>query len=153
LQIGITAKNWLTNETVWFLPPIKQIVTIEHRPVISGDKVMVINPEQKIGEGHSFQVISLKTGQEMYRGVTEGTYFPLGKERFYERTKSFVRRIDPFTQKEIWHIDGQFPFGQLSEMGDQLTIISRHTDGSQNSVRIVNSVTGKPDQGIRLAFL
>lgn len=152
LHIGITAKNWLTNETVWFLPPVKQIVTIEHRPVVSGDKVMVINPEQKIREGHSYQIVSLKTGQELYRGVTEGTYFPLGKERFFERTNAFVRRIDPFTQKEIWRIDGHFLFGQLSEMGDQLTIISRHADGSQNSVRIVNSVTGKPIKEFDLPF-
>jgi hypothetical protein len=152
LQIGITAKNWLTNETVWFLPPVKQIVIIEHRPVISGDKVMVVNPEQKIGESHSFQIVSLKTGKELYRGVTEGTYFPLGKERFFERTNSFVRRIDPFTQKEIWRIDGHFPFGRLSEIGDQLTIIFRHADGSQNSVRIVNSVTGKPIKEFDLPF-
>lgn len=142
-QIGITAKNWLTNETVWFLPPVKQILIIEHRPVISGDKVLVINPEQKVGEGHSYQIVSLQTGAEIHRGVTEGTYFPLGKERFFERTNSFVRRLDPFTQKELWRIDGQFPFGQLTEMGDQLTILSRHADGSQNSLRIVNSVTGK----------
>jgi hypothetical protein len=152
LQIGITAKNWLTNETAWFLPPVKQIVTIEHRPVVSGDKAMIVNPEQKIGEGHSYQIVSLKTGQELYRGVTEGTYFPLAKERFFERTKSFVRRIDPFTQKEIWRIDGHFPFGQLSEMGDQLTIISRHADGSQNSMRIINSVTGKPIKEFDLPF-
>jgi hypothetical protein len=152
LQIGVTAKNWLTNEIVWFLPPVKQIVIIEHRPVVSGDKVLIVNPQQKIGEGHSFQIVSLKTGAELYRGLTEGTYFPLGKERFFERTNSFVRRIDPFTQKEIWHIDGHFPFGQLSEMGDQLTIISRHADGSQNSVRIVNSVTGKPVKEFNLPF-
>ncbi|MCF0075012.1 hypothetical protein LZD49_31295 [Dyadobacter sp. CY261] len=152
LQIGITAKNWLTNETVWFLPPVKQITIIEHRPVVSGDKVMVVNPEQKIGEGHSFQIVSLETGKELYRGVTEGTYFPLGKDRFFERTNSFVRRIDPFTQKELWRIDGHFPLGQLSETADQLTIISRHADGSQNSVRIVNSVTGKSIREFDLPF-
>ncbi len=152
LQIGITAKNWLTNEIAWFLPPVKQIVTIEYKPVVSGDKVMVVNPEQKVGAGHSFQIVSLKTGQELYRGVTEGTYFPIGKERFFEKTNSFVRRIDPFTQKEIWRIDGYFPFGHLSEIAGQLTIISRHSDGAQNSLRIVDSVTGKQRKVFDLPF-
>lgn len=142
-KIGITAKSWKTNETRWFLPPVKQIVIIEHPPVISGDDVLIVNPEQKIGEGHSYQIISLKTGQERHRSDTEGTFYPLGKGRFFERTKSFVRRFDPFTQKEVWRLNGPFTFGWISEFGNQLSVLSRHPDGTQNTLRILNVVTGQ----------
>jgi outer membrane protein assembly factor BamB len=94
-QIGITAKSWETNETKWYLPPIKQIVIIEHPPIISSGNVLIVNAEQKIGEGHSYQIISQETGEELHRSVTDGTYYPLGKDRFFERTKSMVRRLDP----------------------------------------------------------
>jgi hypothetical protein len=121
-KIGVTAKTWKTNETTWFLPPVKQIVIIEHQPVVSGDQVLIVNPEQKIGEGHS--------------------YYPLGNEEFFERTPEFVRRLDPFTQKEIWRINGNFTFAQLWKVGNQLTVLSRHANGAQNTMRIVETANG-----------
>lgn len=151
-RIGITAKTWKTNETIWFLPPVKQIVIIEYKPVVSGNNLLVINSEQKIGEGHSYQIISLKTGEELHRSITEGTYFPLEQDQFFERTNTVVRRLDPFTQREIWHLDGNFSFGQLWKTGDQLTILSRHPDGSRNTIRIVNSLTGQLKKQVDLPF-
>jgi len=56
-KIGITAKSWEKNEQKWFLPPVNQIIIIEYPPVISGDKLLVINPQRKIKEGHSYQII------------------------------------------------------------------------------------------------
>ncbi|MVM33093.1 PQQ-binding-like beta-propeller repeat protein [Spirosoma sp. HMF4905] len=142
-KIGITAKTWENNETTWFLPPVKQIVIIDYQPVIVGDNVLIVNTEQKIGEGHSYQIVSLKTGEELHRSVTEGTYYPLGKNLFVERTNAFVRRLDPFTQREIWRLNGSFSFGQLWQVGEQLTILSRHLDGKRNTLRIVNDVSGQ----------
>ncbi|WP_460968837.1 hypothetical protein [Spirosoma migulaei] len=141
-KIGITAKHWGTNEIAWFVPPVQQIVIIEHPPIVSGDNVLVINPEQKVGEGHSYQVISLKTGAELHRSVTEGTYYSPGNDQFFERTNTAIRRLDPFTQKERWRLNGNFSFGQLWQIGDQLTILSRHPDGAHNTIRIVASVSG-----------
>ncbi|MVM39283.1 hypothetical protein GO730_19825 [Spirosoma sp. HMF3257] len=142
-KIGITAKTWEGNRTAWFLPPAKQIVIIDYQPIVAGNKVLVINTEQKIGEGHSYQIISLKTGEELHQSVTDGTYYPLSQALFVERTLTFVRRLDPFTQREIWRLDGSFSFGQLWQFGNQLSILSRHSDGRRNTMRIVNSVSGQ----------
>lgn len=151
-KIGITAKTWKTNGTTWFLPPVKQLVIIAYKPLVAGHNVLIINPEQKSGEGHSYQIISLKTGAELHRSVTEGTYYPFEKDQFFERTNVVVRRLDPFTQREIWHLDGHFPLGQLWKTGDQLTILSRHPDGSRNTVHLVNSHTGQLKKQIDLPF-
>jgi hypothetical protein len=143
-KIGTTAKRWETNETKWFLPPAKQIVILDYQPVIDDDdKVLMVNTEQNIGEGHSYQIISLKTGDELHRSVTEGTYYPLTKSLFVERTNRFVRRLNPFTQQEIWRLNGNFSFGQVWQVGDQLSILSRHPDGTRNTMRIVTSVSGR----------
>ncbi|GAB3951281.1 hypothetical protein GCM10028805_31090 [Spirosoma harenae] len=152
-KIGITAKTWDTNETSWFLPPVKQIVNIEYAPIIKGDNVLIVNPEQKIGEGHSYQIVALKTGKEHYRGITKGTYYPLCNDRFYERTETVVRRLNPFTQQEIWRLNGAFSFGQLSEIGNQLTILSRHQDGTHNIIRIVDSNSGRLIKQVDIPFI
>ncbi|GAB4029864.1 outer membrane protein assembly factor BamB family protein [Spirosoma gilvum] len=151
-RIGITAKTWETNELNWFVPPVNQIVTIAYPPVVYGDKVLIINAEQKVGEGHSFQIVSLKTGQEQYRSTTAGTYYLLGQNHVVERTNTFVRRVDPFAQREIWRLDGNFSFGQLWAMGDQLSILSRRSDDTGNTLRIVDSVNGRLRKQIDLPF-
>ncbi|QMW01077.1 hypothetical protein [Spirosoma foliorum] len=152
-KIGITAKSWVNNETVWFLPPVKQIVITDYQPIIKGNKVLVINTEQKIGEGHSYQIVSLKTGEELHRSVTEGTYYPLNNDLFIERTNAFVRRLDPFTQQETWRLNGDFSCGQVWQHGEQISIISRHPTGTRNTVRIVNSVSGKLRTQFDLPFI
>lgn len=142
-EIGITAKTWAKNEQKWFVPPVKQIVIIESPPVILGDKLLVINPQKKIKEGHSYQLISLKTGEELHRGTTDGTYYSPTKDQFFECANTFVQRLDPFTQRELWRVNGAFSFGSLWAFGDQLTILSRHPDGSHNTIRIVDSGSGQ----------
>jgi hypothetical protein len=151
-QIGITAKTWATNEQTWFLPPVKQIVINEYPPVVKGDKVLIVNPEQKIGAGHSYQIISLQTGEEQYRGSTEGTYYPISKDLFIERTNAFIRRLDPFTQRENWRLNGNYSVSQVWILSDQVTILSRHPDGLRNVLRIVDSVSGKVRKQIDLPF-
>jgi hypothetical protein len=151
-QIGLTAKNWETNETRWFLPPVKQMVIIEYPPEINGDKILVINPEKKIGEGHSYQIISTKTGRELSQVHSEGTYYSNGSGHFFERKNEFVRKIDPFTQKEIWRINGSFAFAQVSETGEQLAILSAHPNGTLHTLRIINALTGQQLGQFNLPF-
>ncbi|RRB07260.1 hypothetical protein [Larkinella rosea] len=151
-KIGITAKRWETNETEWFLPPVKQIVILTYAPVIQGDNVLVVNAEQKMGSGHSYQIVSLKTGREIHRSATQGIFYLLRNDRFFERTSTYVRRIDPFTRREIWRIDGNFSLGWLSEIGDQLAVLSRHSDGTQNTLRILNAGTGQERSQFNLPF-
>ncbi|WP_428658065.1 hypothetical protein [Runella sp.] len=140
-NIGITAKTWENNEQKWFLPPVKQIVSIEYQPVIVGDKVLIINPEVRISEGHSYQIVSLLTGKELYRGTTDGTYYWLDNACFIERTQTFVRRIDPFTQKEVWRMDGDFTNAHVSSIGNQLSIATPSPD-KKRTARLINLTAG-----------
>lgn len=139
--IGITAKTWDSNQKLWFLPPVQQIVILEYPPVIAGYKVLIINPEQKINEGHSYQIISLQTGKELYSNTTKGTYYWLENEIFIERTNTSVKRINPFTQKEVWSMDGEFTNANVSVIGQQITIATPSSDKNR-TIRLVDANTG-----------
>ncbi len=141
--IGITARTWETNEKKWFLAPVKQIVIIEYRPVIFGDKVLIINTRQKIGGPHSYQNVSLKTGQELFRGNSEGEFSYIGNGFLMDQTSAFVRRIDPLTNKDIWKIEADFTNARVSSVAiGQITISTPHPDHTR-TIRIVEAETGK----------
>ena len=140
--IGITAKNWETNEKKWFLAPVKQIVNIEHKPVISGDKVLIIKSMQSLDGGHSYQIISLKTGEELSRKISEGEYIYFDKDIFFEKTTTLVRRFDPFSDKELWKAEGDFKNANVSSIGKQITIATPHADHTR-TIRIIDADTGK----------
>jgi hypothetical protein len=139
--IGITAKTWETNQKQWFLPPVRQIIILDYPPVIVGDKVFIINPEQKINEGHSYQTISLQAGKELHRSTTEGTYYWLENEIFMERTNTSVKRINPFTQKEIWRIDGEFTNARVSAIRQQITVATP-SPNKNRTIRLIDADTG-----------
>lgn len=139
--IGITAKTWDSNQKQWFLPPVQQIVILEYHPIIADDKVLIINPEQKINEGHSYQIVSLRTGAELHRNTTKGTYYWLENEIFIERTNTSVKRIDPFTQKELWSMNGDFINAHVSAIGQQITIATPSPDKNR-TIRLVDANTG-----------
>jgi hypothetical protein len=141
--IGVTAKSWESNEKKWFLPPVKQIVIIEYRPIIFGDKVLIINTRQKIGGPHSYQNISLKTGEELFRGNSEGEFSYIGKDFFMDQTSAFVRRIDPLTNKDIWKIEADFTNASVSSVSaGQITVSTPHPDHTR-TIRIVDAESGK----------
>lgn len=160
--IGITAQSWEKNEKKWFVQPVKQIVIIEYRPIIFGDKVLIINTRQKIGGPHSYQNVSLKTGEELFRGDSEGEFSYLGKGYFMEQTSAFVRRIDPITNKDLWRIEADFINASVSAISNQITISTPHKDHTR-TIRIVEPGSGKilkqfdlPDLGLTVfnaAFL
>lgn len=139
--IGITAKTWGNNQKKWFLPPVQQIVILEYPPVTADGKVLIINPEQKINEGHSYQILSLQTGEELHRATTEGTYYWLENEIFIERTNTSVKRIDPFTQKEMWRIAGEFTNAHVSAIGQQITVATPSPDKT-HTIRLIDTNTG-----------
>ena len=139
--IGITAKTWDSNQKQWFLSPVKQIVILEYAPIIVGDKVLIINPEQKINERHSYQILSLQTGEELHRGTTEGTYYWLENEIFIERTNKSVKRINPFTQKELWSIAGDFMNAHISAIGHQITAATTSPDKNR-TIQLIDANTG-----------
>jgi hypothetical protein len=141
-QIGTTAKNWTSDEKLWFVPPVRQIVASRYRPIIFGDKVLIINEEESIAGGQTYQIVALKTGAETFRGNTEGKFFFLGKNYLIERTEKFVRRIEPFTGKEMWKVDGEFKNASASVMTDQITIAAPHSDRTR-TLRVVDAETGK----------
>lgn len=141
-KIGITAKIWENNEEKWFVPPVRQIVIIEYKPVILGEKVLLINTRQKIGGPHSYQNVSLKTGEELFRADSEGEFCYLGKGYFMEQTSGFVRRIDPNTNKDIWRIEADFTNASVSSINNQITISTPHPTHIR-TIRIVDAETGK----------
>lgn len=153
-SIGITAKTWEKNEKKWFVPPVKQIVIIEYKPVIFDDKVLLINTRQKIGGPHSYQNVSLKTGEETFHADSEGEFSYIGKGYLIELTSSFVRRIDPITNKDIWKIPQDFPNASVSAIGNQITISTPHKDHTR-WIGMIDAETGKvlksfdlPDLGL-----
>lgn len=140
--IGITAQTWENNEKKWFVPPVKQIVIIEYRPVVLGDKVLLINTRQKIGGPHSYQNISLKTGEQLFRNDSEGEFSYIGKGFLMDQTSGFVRRIDPLTNKEIWKLEDDFTNSRVAAIGNQITIATPHKDHTR-TIRIVDAESGK----------
>jgi outer membrane protein assembly factor BamB len=147
-KIGMTAKTWENNEQKWFVAPVKQIVNIEYKPVIFTGYVLIINPKQSIDGGHSYQIISLKTGEEITRKTTDGEYFDFGKGLFIEKTSNFVRQIKPFAEffpqsnKELWKVDGDFKNAKVSVIGKQISIATPHTDHTQ-TILVIDADTGK----------
>lgn len=141
-KIGITAKNWNSDKVKWFLPPVKQIVTIEYRPVIFGDKVFIINPPQTIDGDQTYQIVSLKTGEEIFRGKTAGKFSRIGKDLFVEQTDSLVRRFDPLSGADVWKIEGQFHNASIRAIGSQITIAAPHEDGTL-TITLIDAPTGK----------
>ena len=141
-KIGITAKTWENKEVKWFVPPVKQIVTIETRPVIFGDKVLIINANYSPQEPHYYQIVSLTTGAEIFRGASEGYFYYLDNKFFIEQTKSFARRIEPLTGKELWRIEYAAQNAGVSAIGNQITVSTN--DGKSNrTIRLVDAETGK----------
>ena len=102
---------------------------------------MIINPAQKINEGHSYQILSLLTGEDLLRNTTQGTYYWLENEIFIERTNTSVKRIDPFTQKEIWRIDGNFTNAHVSAIGHQITAATTSPDKNR-TIQLIDADTG-----------
>lgn len=141
-KIGITAKSWNDEKIKWFLPPVKQIVIIEYRPVIFADKVFIINPSQTVDGDQTYQIVSLKTGAEIFRGKSAGKFSQIGKDSFIEQTDEFVRRFEPISGAEIWKIEGNFHRAAVSEVGSQITIAAPHDDGTR-TIFLVDNLTGK----------
>jgi len=141
-KIGITAKNWNSDKIKWFVPPVKQIVTIEYRPVIFGDKVFIINPPQTIDGNQTYQIVSLKTGEEIFRGSTPGKFSHIGKDSFIEQTDSFVRRFEPLSGAEIWKIEGNFHHANIQSISSQITIAVPRGDGSR-IITLIDAPTGR----------
>lgn len=140
--IGITAKNWEKNEKLWFVPPVKQIVNIEYKPVIFGDKVLIINTKQTIDGGHSYQIVALKTGEEISRKTTDGEYINLENRNFIEKTTSFVRRFEPFSDKKLWEIEGDFKNAKVTAIGKQISIATPHADRTR-TMFVIDAESGK----------
>ena len=141
-KIGITAKTWKDNKTQWFVPPVKQIVILENRPIIIGDKVLFINPPQSIDGDQTYQILSLKNGEEIFRGTTAGKFSQFGKDLFVEQTDTFVRRFVPLTNAEIWKIEGNFYHAMVWAIGNQITISTANEAGVR-TITLVDVVTGK----------
>ena len=141
-EIGYTAKTWENDDIKWFVPPRRQIVILGYRPVIYGDKVLIINAEQGIYDAPSYQIISLKTGEEISRVESNGNFSLIGKDFFIERDKSFVRRIEPISGTEIWKVEGEFNSVSVAAIGEQITIAVPHADRTR-TIRVVDAATGK----------
>ena len=129
-KIGYTAKAWENDETKWFVPPVKQIVILGNRPVIFADKVLIINAEQGIYDAPSYQIISLVTGEQLARIESAGDFSYIGRGFLIEQTAAFVRRIEPFNDREIWKIEGDFKNVSVAAIADQITIAVPHADDS-----------------------
>lgn len=141
-QIGITAKNWEKNEKLWFVPPVKQIVSIKYKPVIFDDKTLIVNPPQTIDGKQTYQIISIKTGNEIYRGNTEGKYFLLGENILIEETSNKISRINFAENKSSWSIENSQIIGtNISAISNQITVSKLNTDGTRN-VKILDAETG-----------
>ncbi len=140
--IGITAQRWANNEKVWFVPPDGQLVIIGDRPLIFGDKVLIMNAPYGKGTGHSYKIVSLKTGEELFRNESNGKFHYLADKYFIEITPSFVRQIEPLTGKELWKIEADFHNALAAAIGNQ---ISFHTanDKQTGTKRVVEAETGK----------
>lgn len=141
-QIGITAKTWNDNKTQWFVPPVKQIVTLEYKLIIYEDKILIINPKQSIDGRHSFQIISLKTGEELSKINTEGEFICFNSKHFIEKTPLFIRCFEPFSGKEFWKITGYFKNATIYSVGSQLSIVSPNQDKTRTVLQF-NTETGK----------
>jgi hypothetical protein len=142
-QIGVTANNWEQNEKLWFVPPVKQIVNIEYKPVIFGDKILIVNPPQSIDGKQTYQTISIKTGKEMYRGNTDGKYFLLGEKILIEETLDKISRINFVENKPIWSISAAQIIGtHISAIGNQITIAIPDKNGTRN-IKIIDAESGK----------
>jgi outer membrane protein assembly factor BamB len=142
-QIGVTANNWEKNDKLWFVPPVKQIVNIEYKPVIFGDKVLIVNPPQSIDGKQTYQIISLKTGEEIYRRNTDGKYFLLGENILIEETSDKISRINFVENKPIWSISAAQIIGtHISAIGNQITIAIPDKNGTRN-IKIIDAESGK----------
>jgi hypothetical protein len=141
-KIGITAKSWGDEKVKWFVPPVKQIVIIENRPVIFGDKVFILNPPESIDGDQTYQIVSLTTGEEIFRGKTAGKFSHVAPDVFIEQTDSMVRRFDPVTGAEIWKIEGSFHNAAVKQIGNQITIAAPHEDGTR-MITLIDAPAGK----------
>jgi hypothetical protein len=142
-QIGITAKNWGKDEKLWFAAPVKQIVIIENYPVIFGDKVLLVNPPQSLDGQQTYQILSLKTGEEIYRGQTDGKYTLTGKNYLIEQSGAAVSRIDLSQNKPLWKIENKQTKGtRISAIGNQITIATPDQNGAR-SVHLIDADSGK----------
>ena len=142
-QIGITANSWEKNDKLWFVPPVKQIVGIEYKPVVFGDKVLIVNPPQSVDGNQTYQIVLLKTGEEIRRAETPGKYFLIGKNYLIELTGSKIARLTPAENKPLWSIDNDRIIGTyISAIGSQIAIAKPNKDGSR-TVSIVEAESGK----------
>ncbi len=141
-HIGLTAKKWNSNEKVWFLPPVTQIIILKYRPIIFEDKVLIINDNGTINSGQSYQIISLTTGKELQRNHTKGTFYWFKGNNMIEHTKDVIKLIDPFQNKTLWQTEGSFDKPTISVLGNQLSIIAPYTNGSR-AVQLIDIQSGK----------
>lgn len=151
-KIGITAQKWSENHIQWFLAPVTQIIDIQYKPIIKDDKVLIINPQQSINKGHSYQIVELTTGKELSRSTTEGTYYWLSDKYLVECTATQLRMIEPFTQQTLWQIKGNFKNGSVSAIGHQVSIMTPSTNKTRQ-VCIVNAFNGNILQTFQLPYL
>lgn len=150
-QIGITAKDWNSEKVKWFLPPVKQIVMIESRPIILGNKAFIVNPPQTADGVQTYQIVSLETGAEVFRATTGGKFPLIGKDLFIEQTDSFIRRFEPLIGADIWKIEGSFHNAMLSSTGSQITVAAPLGE-RERTITPVDEATGKSIQQFEFPY-
>ncbi|MGI8788306.1 MAG: hypothetical protein ACR2HG_11155 [Pyrinomonadaceae bacterium] len=140
-QIGYTAKNWADNKPVWFVPPDGEFVIISRPPLIFGDRVLIVNDPYGKGTGHFYQIVALKTDEELVRGESDGGFHYLSNKYFIEATPTFVRRIELSTGKELWKIPSAENYS-VSAIGSQITLQSTNKNKIR-TIRIIDAETGE----------
>ena len=151
-KIGISAKAWNNDTIKWFLPPVIQITNICYRPIIKDGKVLIINAEQAVNKGFSYQIVSLEDGKELYSSTTASTFLWLSDEFFIEQNKSYIASLNPFTQQENWRIYGDFSKSKISSIGSQITIATSYSTDKRN-IKVVDAHFGKLLKNIDLPNL
>jgi hypothetical protein len=150
--IGITAKTWAGNQKRWFVPPVRQILTLTHRPIISGNVVLLINPMTRIDGGHSYQLVSLDTGAERRRVDTPGEFVLLNDHLLLEKTANYLRCFDPFLEQERWRLNGSFGKSAVYVTGSQLSVVTTLSKNAR-TVRQRDVATGWALKTFTLPFL
>ncbi len=151
-KIGISAKAWNNDTIKWFLPPVKQIINICYRPIIKDGKVLVINAEQSVNKGFSYQIVSLENGKVLYSSTTASTFLWLSDEFLIEQNNTYIASLNPFTQQENWKINGDFSKSKISSIGSQITIATSFSTDKRN-IKVVDAHFGRLLKSIDLPNL
>lgn len=150
--IGVTAKTWAGNQKRWFAPPVRQILTLTHKPIISGNRVLLLNAQTAIDGGHSYQFVSLDTGAEVQRVNTPGAFVLLNDHLLLEKTATFIRCFNPFLEQERWQLNGSFGKSAVYVTGPQLSVVTTLSKTAR-TVRQLDLTTGKELKTFTLPFL